>query len=290
VVKPDFLGIGAMKAGTTWLNYHLNNHPYIWVPPIKELRFFSQLSGHKKNVLLQTITHKWLRTELKKRSRSYLQRTSGFKDLLWDLHYFLHMPNEKWYTNCFRPDLDQICGEFSTDYAVLNEKKIQRIRMCYPNLKILYILRNPIDRTWSHIRMMQSSKNQIQLDYQDLKKLMQFMKDNSWIVQHSLYGANLTNWRLHFPASQIFVGFFDDIQSRPKELLSEIFNFLNVDPHEINNIKDISRPINPSLKQEMPTEFTKYLAALFHDDLISMHKQYGNYCTQWLHEAERQLI
>lgn len=37
---PDFIGIGAQKAGTTWLYKNLKQHPNIWLPEIKELHYF----------------------------------------------------------------------------------------------------------------------------------------------------------------------------------------------------------------------------------------------------------
>ncbi len=39
--SPGFLIIGAQKCGTTWLHRHLSRHPELWLPPGKELEFFS---------------------------------------------------------------------------------------------------------------------------------------------------------------------------------------------------------------------------------------------------------
>src|SRR5215471_17299234 len=41
---PDFLCVGAHKAGTTWLYRQLDSHPDFWMPPVKELHYFDQLS------------------------------------------------------------------------------------------------------------------------------------------------------------------------------------------------------------------------------------------------------
>ena len=37
---PDFIGVGPEKTGTTWIHSRLRRHPDVWVPPIKELRYF----------------------------------------------------------------------------------------------------------------------------------------------------------------------------------------------------------------------------------------------------------
>jgi hypothetical protein len=41
---PDFLVIGAQRAGTTWLHQVLRRHPSLWLPPVKELHYFDKLS------------------------------------------------------------------------------------------------------------------------------------------------------------------------------------------------------------------------------------------------------
>ena len=48
---PDFVGIGAQKAGTTWLGHNLQLHPEIWMPKIKELHYFNERIDDPKNPL-----------------------------------------------------------------------------------------------------------------------------------------------------------------------------------------------------------------------------------------------
>src|SRR3954454_22181194 len=42
---PDFLCIGAQKAGTGWLYEQLRSHPDFWMPPMKELHYFDRLAA-----------------------------------------------------------------------------------------------------------------------------------------------------------------------------------------------------------------------------------------------------
>ena len=42
--RPDFLCVGVHKGGTTWLYQQLDSHPDFWMPPLKELHYFDQLS------------------------------------------------------------------------------------------------------------------------------------------------------------------------------------------------------------------------------------------------------
>src|SRR5678815_3591458 len=41
---PDFLCVGVHKGGTTWLYQQFDSHPDFWMPPLKELHYFDQLS------------------------------------------------------------------------------------------------------------------------------------------------------------------------------------------------------------------------------------------------------
>jgi hypothetical protein len=55
-VYPDFLCIGAQKAGTSWLYQNLQEHPGIWLPPIKEIHYFDYRHFTRKDVFAGIIT------------------------------------------------------------------------------------------------------------------------------------------------------------------------------------------------------------------------------------------
>ena len=46
--RPDFLCVGAQKAGTSWLYQQLEPHPDFWMPPVKELHYFDQPTRTKE--------------------------------------------------------------------------------------------------------------------------------------------------------------------------------------------------------------------------------------------------
>ena len=65
--SPDFLGIGAPRAGTTWLWTVLRQHPQIWMPPRKELHYFDRAEKYPTASHLQ---HERLLTRLFRLDRS----------------------------------------------------------------------------------------------------------------------------------------------------------------------------------------------------------------------------
>jgi len=64
---PTFLGIGAPRAGTTWLHANLKKHPEIWLTPVKEIHYFDSLQrGNARGP--------FYKRHLRKRARRYVTR------------------------------------------------------------------------------------------------------------------------------------------------------------------------------------------------------------------------
>ncbi|MEZ4886667.1 MAG: sulfotransferase domain-containing protein [Chitinophagales bacterium] len=111
----DFIGIGAAKAGTTWVAKMLYAHPQICLSEPKEVHFFNAKRPFIRN-----------------------QNNDNYqKGLKW---------YEKHFTHCLS---NQIKGEFSTSYLA-DKEAAQRMKTHFPNVKIIVCLRNPIDRFYSN--------------------------------------------------------------------------------------------------------------------------------------------
>ena len=86
-VYPDFVGIGAQMAGTTWLGHNLQLHPEIWMPGIKELHYFNERINDPKNPISRlygkvwgkgTVNRRW-RRQVRSRLRCHRKRFSREK-------------------------------------------------------------------------------------------------------------------------------------------------------------------------------------------------------------------
>ncbi len=109
----NFIGIGAAKSGSSWLNNILMQHPAIEIPPRKELTYFN------RNNIEGGIN-------------------SSFDN---ELDYYLRFWN---FT-----DKQKIRGEYSPQY--LNDLEAPyKIHKAFPDVKLLVILRNPVHRVLSH--------------------------------------------------------------------------------------------------------------------------------------------
>ncbi len=179
---PDFLGIGAAKAGSTWLFHNLRAHPGLYLPPEKELHYFC---------------HRYHRS-----LRSYARR--------------------------FAPGSGRVVGEITPNYAILPVEKIRSIGRLMPDLRLLFIVRDPIERAWSHARMrLVRQDGRSRAEVSDAELVAHFRGAHS--RANGDYQAIIDRWLSVFPPERLWLGFFEDISQRPRQLLSEVFRHLGVD-------------------------------------------------------------
>ena len=136
---PDFLVIGAQRAGTTWLHRVLRQHPALWLPPVKELHYFDRLDI-KRTILSP-----------KERRRVGLKRLLSLDP--WLIKYWFRHRDDKWYASLFRGAQARglIAGEITPAYATLNEKVLRRIQRMNEGIKLVFVMRDPVDRAWSAV-------------------------------------------------------------------------------------------------------------------------------------------
>ena len=288
---PDFLGIGAQRAGTSWLDANLRFHPGIWMPPLKELHYFGNPSSRR------LITRVFIdrRPETKARLRMVLRR-EGRKLMklkgerpLWWLRFFFLRRSDHWYGGLFSPGPGQIAGEVTPEYATLEERVVARIYSLMPGARIIYLLRNPIDRAWSQAAMHFRVRHRRSLDTIRDEEIKEFLEGRG-PSKHADYVKNLQVWERFYSPPQIFVGFYEQLVRDPQALLREIYQFLGVDgsdrfiPKTVH-IKRATRPYPP-----IPDHFAHSLARRFYEGIEQTHERFANSHTAgWVEAAKRML-
>ena len=205
MVMPNFLIVGAAKAGTTSLYAYLKQHPQVYMSPVKETNFFA-FEGEKLN----------FSGGIKK---GYL---ADFKTNIED------------YRAQFQGVSNEIAiGEASPSYLYV-PKAVERIEYYIPNVKIIVILRNPIDRAYSHF--LHHIRDRL-IPYSDFSQALQAetqrIADNWWwdyhYIQVGLYYKQLKRYFDKFDREQIKVCLYEDFKANPLALIQDIFQFLDVD-------------------------------------------------------------
>lgn len=190
-LMPDFLGIGAQRAGTTWLWVHLRRHPQIWTPRRKELHFFDRTLGN------------------------------GAEDRLARMRY------AAW----FLPGrlVGRVVGEVTPAYAVLPDERVALIASWMPSVRIVYLLRDPIERAWSQAAKAFPAWAGQPLEQAREDALLAFF-DLPEVRTRSDYLSAVRTWRRHFPAEQFLAVVSEQLLADPVAQLQNLFAFLRVDP------------------------------------------------------------
>jgi hypothetical protein len=285
-VYPDFIGIGAQKAGTTWLHHNLQAHPGIWMPKEKELHYFDEKIKQEGGPLRRLRGDRPLDKRWRRQAKSRLRRVPKgpfAEDLGWDLRYFLAKPGDRWYASLFAPGADRVTGEATPDYAILGRDDVAHVHEIMPDAKIIFIMRSPIERPWSAMDMRSRIRGESIEEIADKKFYRRFDARGSQL--RTRYLRTLENWGASYPEEQIFIGFLEDIHFFPDRLLGDLYEFLGVDPDFRPPGAD--RRIHSGKQETIPTRFAVHLANSYHEELKTLHDRLGGYASFWLFCAER---
>lgn len=187
------------------------------------------------------------------------------------------------YPRLFRKKPGMLAGELTPAYARLDADMISNMAAAMPDTKIIYLLRNPVDRVWSQVNMFYRRDNLhstlLPGEVLELKSPM--------IYDNSSYIANLSRWEEHFGAGNVYVGFFDEIRDSPYEALRKIYAFLGLRTDENVFSADIHVVRNQGRHGDIPENLEYELSLHFLPELEALHRRFGNqYTAVWLQRAQ----
>jgi len=288
---PDFLGIGAQKAGTTWLSHNLQLHPEIWMPSLKEIHYFDEKLYDPPNLLPRlyeklfgerVVDRRW-RRQVKNRLPRHLRRLAK-EALLWDVRYYAGAPGDGWYASLFEPGKGKVVGEITPSYSTLDKDGIAHVHEIMPQAKIIFMMRNPVERAWSQAVMRFEKAEKGDIDTATERQLRRNFEGEG-LRSRTNYGRILENWGSFYPEEQIFVGFLEDIHFFPKELLGSVFEFLGIDASFTP--PGLDQKIHSRSAGRMPTSVAAYLARTYWQETSRLSERFGGYTSFWLYCAER---
>ncbi len=239
---PDFIGIGAQKAGTTWLDRNLRVHPQVWMPEKKELHYFD---------------------------RRVTDPSSA---------------NDEWYASIFEPGKGYVTGEITPAYSMLDQSRVEHVHRVMPHAKIIFSMRNPVERSWSQAVMHFGKVKGRPIETVAEERVRKHF-DRGGSRARTDYLRTLENWRKFYPEERIFAGFLEDIHFLPKDLLRRLYGFLGVDPSF--EPPGLEQTIHSRSAGAIPTRLAAHLARLYHEDIQRLHERFGGYASFWLYCARR---
>jgi hypothetical protein len=152
-----------------------------------------------------------------------------------------------WYHAHLAPrTTERLCAEGSNHYSAraLHPHSAERMAAYNPDMKIVYMLRHPLDRIVS--AWIQNRANKGDAVPPTLDRAVREMPDT--FIGQSRYWYNLAPYREHFGDDRIFLGFMEDLNRDETGFLAELTGFLGVAPHEVQR-----GHLNKSMGKRVPT-------------------------------------
>ena len=245
---PDFVVIGVVKGGSSSIYDYVVQHPMVTAAIKKEVHYFNNNTYPKQ-------------------------------DPVW---YQSHFPLSRSLTRS-----QKLTGEASPEYFHGRETP-QRIKDLIPDVKLILVLRNPIERAYSHYSMnMRNRKKKQALEPQnsfseivlpDMERLKKTRPVSEIVtadklephgfsyLSSGLYIYSLRRWLQMFPANQLLVLKSEDLFSHPEATTNTAFEFLGLEPYSgaynVVNAGSYAK-LAPELRQALADFFEPYNQAVY---------------------------
>lgn len=275
---PDFICIGMQKAGTRWLYQQLREHPDFWMPPIKEFHFFNKRFDKEGNVKIikrdaPDVAHKVQRghaSSTETRDDKFFRLASSYEEGL----------GIEWYERLFEPKGDLISGDITPAYSTLSEECIREISLRFRGLRIILLLRDPVERLWSQLCMQWRRGEVSSDDLNDRIWVRKRVLSKSAYLQRMYPTKIWGKWATFFDSSAMNFWFIEDIASTPYDTVKRITTFLGgftlADaPRAEVNTKATNKKL--PLSDEVRTE----LVRIFSDEISACAELFGSHATSW---------
>lgn len=263
MVVPNFFVVGAPKAGTTSLYHYLDQHPSIYMSPIKEPCFFAPevVDFTRRSRALFEADRAPLRVYLDGPMR---EKRHGIV-LEWEqyLKLFKHVHDET------------AVGEVSGNYLASSGAP-HAVRSRIPTARIIMMLRDPVDRLFSQYAAARGAGETLKTfvpwvaEHRSAEATRQPPFGPVWTGQYALH---VQRYLECFPPSQVRIHVYDDYVRTPGTVLRDVLAFLGVDPdwpldttrrHNVTLVprwpllhRLLVRPVRRAIGPMVPARFTR---------------------------------
>ena len=201
------MGIGAPKAGTSWLYGYLRDHSQIFMSPIKEMHVFDAwfrpeqtrywddrlaaagASFAKKVASPPTSRQKLLLA-------AYRARAVMSEDIAGYMAYFRREVRDE----------HRAFGELTPNYSLIRQAGFAALRRQHPSVRLIYLLRDPVERLWSGLRMRQRDND----EYRAETGFIEALRDEP-MIERSRYDLTLKTVWSEFPRDDVWIGYYETL-------------------------------------------------------------------------------
>jgi len=250
-LRPSFLLIGAQKAGTSSLHDYLAEHPAVLCGVPKEIRYFNRFYVYGEG---------WYRAHFPLVARAAVARR--------------------------RTGARPAVGEGSASY-LFHPLVPERVHTYDPTMKLIPVVRDPVDRAYSHYQMevrwgreTLSFEDALAREERELGAELERLRANpldtspSWLncsyVARGRYAEQLERWLELFPREQLLVLTSDELLADPAEIMLRVADFLELprwqaERYPLRGVREYS-PMPPETRERLARVFEPHNRKL--EDLL----------------------
>lgn len=231
-----FFCVGATKAGTSWLHRYVSDHPQAWMRGIKELHYFDAVEFDDWNP--------WI-ADVQGRHDSNVQEMDSldpkFKPIKarvahdaaeWLRVLRARRENDAAYLAYLRGGLtdQRLVGDVTPAYGLLPRARLAHMAGLMPVVKFIYLLRDPVDRIWSHARMIAKRRAATphEVAYRSVHIVRRIMAGKEpEVVRRSDYVDPVTNLLAAVRPENLRIVFYEELFNQP--IVDDLCDFLGID-------------------------------------------------------------
>ncbi len=210
--------VGATKAGTSWLYRYLSDHPDCHLRTIKELHFFDALEKQRvgQDVAGFKVAIEAMEAKILAQPHENLDYRAAY---LEDRKAFIHVLRSKdpaaylRYVSGGAPE-GALLADITPAYALLPEDRLSQMVGLSDQAQFLYLMRDPVERLWSHVRMMAKRQSQdgratLEAAHDILSRTL--AGDEPQIAIRCDYIAAIDRLQAAIPPDRLCLAFYEDL-------------------------------------------------------------------------------
>ena|SRR5205085_5478364 len=255
--KTFVLGIGAQKAGTSWLRNYLLTREDTYIFPA-EMHFFDSKYGPESERRRARL--------LRKRGETG-QNNNDLLDLkLADLEREDDGGSYRTFFEERVPDATRLFGEITPSYALLGESGFRAVRRLFPDTRVIFIMRDPVDRFYSHVRM---ERDRRRAKGRPQRNPLALLDEFSYFGK-SLYQSTINDLERVFSPNTIIYLFYETL-FRP-ETIRDLCGFLDVEytPADCEGVINAGGP-----REDIPLEIDETVRTRFEATYAFCRSRFG---------------
>lgn len=194
----------------------------------------------------------------------------------WDAH---RSNGVEWYKDLFHSQ--DICnGDITPAYAILPLESIREVYLNFPELRLVYLMRNPIERAWSSARMAIRRAEMQYPEASDQWFIDHFNSQGS--LQRGDYASCLKNWMSVYPRERFLLARYEEIVQEPVALANRVLRHIGLDDFFTDEHRmELSRPVFEGGRYSLRPALAEVLRALYSDKIDALTDFLGDDFSEW---------